>query len=74
MIEPLRRRGAAHAMLLELEGLGRELGCAAIWVLTDEGNPAAMAVYGKAGGVWDGARHIMFEIDLRAEERRIGPE
>jgi len=67
VVDHLRRRGAAHAMLRELGSLGRELGCATIWVLTDEGNPAAMAAYGEAGGVWDGARHVMFEIDLRAE-------
>ena len=62
--EPFRRRGAAAALLEELKRLGRELGCATIWVLTDEDNQAAVATYRRAGGVWDGDRSIMFEIDL----------
>jgi ribosomal protein S18 acetylase RimI-like enzyme len=62
--EPFRRRGAATALLAALKELGRSRGCSAIWVLTDEANPAAMATYRRAGGVWDGERHIMFEVDL----------
>jgi ribosomal protein S18 acetylase RimI-like enzyme len=65
--EPMRRRGAATAMMEALVRLGRALGCTAIWVLTDEGNPAAMATYAKAGATWDGRRHIMYELDLTAE-------
>ncbi len=64
VIERYRRRGAGSALLEELKRLGTELGCRLIWVLTDEGNPAAMAMYGKAGGIWDGNRHVMFEVDL----------
>jgi ribosomal protein S18 acetylase RimI-like enzyme len=64
--EPMRRRGAATAMMEELRRLGRDLGCAAIWVLTDEDNGAAVATYRRAGGGWGGKRHIMFEIDLTA--------
>lgn len=64
--EPMRRRGAATAMMAELERLGGEVGCVAIWVLTDEDNPAAMATYAKSGATWDGRRHIMFELDLTA--------
>jgi ribosomal protein S18 acetylase RimI-like enzyme len=64
VIERFRRRGAGHALLKDLERLGRELGCSAIWVLTDEGNPAAMRMYAKAGGAWNGERHVMFEYDL----------
>ena len=60
--EPFRRRGAASALVEELRSLGRELGCATIWVLTDEANAAAMATYRRAGGVWDGERQVMFEI------------
>lgn len=64
VIEQFRRVGAGVALLEELKRLGRELGCVTIWVLTDEGNPAAMGMYAKAGGTWDGERHIMFEYDL----------
>ena len=42
VIERHRRHGVAHALIEELRRLGRERGCAAIWVLTDEENGAAM--------------------------------
>jgi ribosomal protein S18 acetylase RimI-like enzyme len=58
-----RRRGAATSLLEELKHLAKQHGCISIWVLTDEGNQAAMASYRKAGGVWDGAATVMFEID-----------
>ena len=41
---------------------GFELGCT-IWVLTED-NAAAMASYRRSGGIWNGDRSIMFEIDL----------
>jgi ribosomal protein S18 acetylase RimI-like enzyme len=64
VIERFRRHGAASALLDDLKRLGWERGCRMIWVLTDEGNPAAMALYAKAGGLWDGDRHVMFDISL----------
>ncbi len=62
--EGSRRRGAGRALLEEVKLLGRALGCTAIWVLTDEGNPTAMRLYSQTGGSWDGDRHVMFEYDL----------
>jgi ribosomal protein S18 acetylase RimI-like enzyme len=62
--EPYRRRGAATALLQSLKEVGRSRGCSTIWVLTDEDNDAAVATYLRAGGVWDGDRQIMFEVDL----------
>jgi len=59
-----RRRGAATMLLEELKHLAEERGCVSIWVLTDEDNEAAMASYRTAGGEWDGATTVMFEIDL----------
>jgi [ribosomal protein S18]-alanine N-acetyltransferase len=59
-----RRKGAATSLLEELKHLAKEHGCVSIWVLTDEDNEAAVASYRKAGGVWDGATTVMFEIDL----------
>jgi ribosomal protein S18 acetylase RimI-like enzyme len=64
VVERFRRRGAGLALLEELKRLGTELGCTSIWVLTDEGNPGAMAMYAKAGGVWNGEGQVMFEIEL----------
>ncbi|MGH2539269.1 MAG: GNAT family N-acetyltransferase [Actinomycetota bacterium] len=64
VIEGFRRRGAGLALLEELKLLGKERGCVSIWVLTDEGNRAAMAMYARGGGEWNGERHVMFEVDL----------
>jgi aminoglycoside 6'-N-acetyltransferase I len=46
-----QRRGAAKAILAELNALGRRLGCTEAWVLTDDDNVAARALYQAAGGV-----------------------
>jgi len=67
VIEGLRLKGAGDALLAELKNLGHDLGCTTIWVLTDEGNPAAMGMYAKAGGIWDGEHQVMFEYDLEQE-------
>ena len=59
-----RRRGVARALIDELRQVGRELGCAGMWVLTDETNTAAMNLYASTGGTWNGDRQVMFEYDL----------
>ena len=64
VVEGARRRGVARALIEELKRLGREQGCAAIWVLTDEDNEAAMNLYRTTGGRTDGAPQVMFEYDL----------
>ena len=45
-----RRKGAAKAVLEALKALGRRLGCSEAWVLTDEDNEAARALYASVGG------------------------
>lgn len=62
-----RRRGVARALIDELKRMGRERGCAGMWVLTDEDNAAAMALYRGTGGGWDGDLQVMFEYDLTVE-------
>jgi ribosomal protein S18 acetylase RimI-like enzyme len=64
-----RRRGVARALIDELRQVGRELGCANMWVLTDETNTAAMNLYASTGGTWNGDRHVMFEYDLTDRSR-----
>jgi ribosomal protein S18 acetylase RimI-like enzyme len=64
VVEEARRHGVARALIEELAGIGRERGCAAMWVLTDQGNPAAMALYASTGGAWSGDLQVMFEYDL----------
>ena len=49
-----RQQGLGKAVLLELLEAGRENRCTEAWVLTDDENPAALALYAAAGGI-DGA-------------------
>jgi ribosomal protein S18 acetylase RimI-like enzyme len=64
VVEGARRRGMARALVEELKRLGRELGCAVVWVLTDDDNEAAMGLYRTTGGRADRTRHVMFEYPL----------
>ena len=64
VVEDARRRGVARALIEELKRLGRERGCAAMWVLTDDDNEAAMGLYRTTGGRLDDPPHVMFEYDL----------
>jgi GNAT superfamily N-acetyltransferase len=66
VVEHLRRRGAATALITELQRLSEEVGCVAIWVLTDEGNQPANRTYTATGGHPDGARYVMFEYDVES--------
>ena len=64
VMEGERRQGVARALIEELKRLGRERGCVAMWVLTDQENAPAMGLYRRTGGEWDGAPSVMFEYDL----------
>ena len=66
VIPSFRRRGVAGALLAETKRLAADRGCIAIWVLTEEDNEGGMATYRGAGGTWDGACTVMFEIDPNA--------
>jgi ribosomal protein S18 acetylase RimI-like enzyme len=57
-----RRRGLAAELLRALFDLGRGLGCAEAWVLTDHDNAAAMRLYAAVGGV--GTEQVMFTFRL----------
>ncbi len=64
VVDEARRRGVARALIEELKRVGRERGCGAMWVLTDEDNEAAMGLYRSTGGRWEGTSHVMFEYGL----------
>jgi ribosomal protein S18 acetylase RimI-like enzyme len=49
--ESHHRRGIGKALLDELASIARERGIVEGWVLTDEDNEAAMALYRSAGGI-----------------------
>jgi ribosomal protein S18 acetylase RimI-like enzyme len=42
----------------------KRAGCTEAWVLTDRGNPAAMALYKSAGGIEDVPDSTMFTFEL----------
>jgi ribosomal protein S18 acetylase RimI-like enzyme len=49
--EAHHRRGIGKALLGELASIARERGIVEGWVLTDDDNEAAMALYRSAGGI-----------------------
>ena len=61
-----RGQGVGRRLVERLCERGRELGCVEAWVLTDHGNPAAMRMYGQAGGVERPVPVAMFEFRLAA--------
>jgi ribosomal protein S18 acetylase RimI-like enzyme len=63
-----RRRGVAKALLDALVRLARERGCYGMWVLTDDGNEAAVATYRSSGAEREGS-HAMFEWTLGPSEQ-----
>ena len=64
VVERARRGGVARALIDELKQVGRDQGCGVMWVLTDEGNAAAMGLYRSTGGLWNGDVQVMFEFDF----------
>jgi GNAT superfamily N-acetyltransferase len=59
-----RGRGVGRAILQSLLNLGRELGCAEAWVLTERGNNAAMRLYSGSGGIEAPTDQVMFTFRL----------
>ena len=57
-----QRRGLAKAILQELQRQARKLGCAEAWVLTDEYNAPARALYKSVGG--HESPQLMVSFDL----------
>jgi ribosomal protein S18 acetylase RimI-like enzyme len=57
-----QRQGIARLVLSALLSHGRELGCREAWVLTDEANNAARALYRSVGGTE--THHIMVSFQL----------
>ena len=61
--EASRGRGVGRLLVAALASLARERGCYGMWVLTDDANAAALAVYRAAGGVDVGtSRQLSWEF------------
>jgi GNAT superfamily N-acetyltransferase len=58
--EDRRRQGVGRALMDRFAELCRERGYPKAWVLTDEGNPPAMAFYAACGGVREPPDNVMF--------------
>ena len=58
--EPFRRRGVGRKLMEAATAVMREAGAYKMYVLTDEGNVAAMALYASAGAV-RGADQVLWE-------------
>jgi ribosomal protein S18 acetylase RimI-like enzyme len=61
--ESHQRRGIGKAMLAALSDLGRTGRWDEMFVFTNAGNAAAMALYRSAGGVRPNADDVMFDFD-----------
>jgi ribosomal protein S18 acetylase RimI-like enzyme len=62
--EPFQRQGVGKAMLSTLGERGRLGGWDEMFVFTNAGNAAAMALYRSAGGVRPNTDDVMFDFDL----------
>ena len=59
-----RRKGLGQKLLRALFELGRELGCAEAWVLTERTNHAAAGLYSSLGGFEPPDETVMFSFRL----------
>lgn len=57
--EGARRRGVGRALVEALATVARERGCRGMWVLTDEGNQAAVRTYRGAGATKDERTYLL---------------
>jgi ribosomal protein S18 acetylase RimI-like enzyme len=57
--EPFRRMGIGLALIERLKTIAVKRGCFGMWVLTDEGNVAAMAAYQSAGGTSESGQVVL---------------
>jgi aminoglycoside 3-N-acetyltransferase I len=62
--ESARNRGIGRALVRELAELARERGCYGMWVLTDDGNPAALRAYAAAGGTRESPDAVLFNWEF----------
>jgi aminoglycoside 6'-N-acetyltransferase I len=62
-----RRRGLGTRLLRALFAVGRDLGCAEAWLLTDRANTAAVRLYAATGSSHPPTDHVMFTFPLGAD-------
>ena len=62
--EPFQRQGRGRALVEAFVDETRRRGCTEVWVLTGDGNPAALATYASAGGRREADPSVMFTWPL----------
>jgi ribosomal protein S18 acetylase RimI-like enzyme len=62
--ESVRNRGIGRALVRALAELARGRGCYGMWVLTDDGNPAALRAYAAAGGTRESPDAVLFNWEF----------
>jgi GNAT superfamily N-acetyltransferase len=62
--EAWQRRGAARALIQAVLDWGRQTGADTLWVLTEDDNAAAMALYAATGGTADPPGTTLFAYPL----------
>lgn len=62
--ERARRQGLGKALVTAFVDHAREVQCTEVWVLTDDGNPTALAAYSAAGGRRNPVDQVMFTWKL----------
>jgi GNAT superfamily N-acetyltransferase len=63
-----RRKGLGAALVAEFRRLAEQAGCATFWLITEDANPSAQALYESCGGTPERQRTI-FHWDLTDTER-----
>ena len=71
--ETFQRRGHGRSLVTAFVELARSAGCTEVWVLTDDGNPAALGTYASAGGQREAQDSVMFTWFI-APGREAGTE
>ena len=62
-----QNKGVGKVIMNELLRLGRRVGCATAWVLTDRSNTAANRLYKSVGGQVEPGDTVMYEFDTIEE-------
>jgi GNAT superfamily N-acetyltransferase len=60
VVEGARRQGCGTRLVTTFVDHARATGCTEVWVLTDDGNPAALATYASAAGEREAQDSVMF--------------
>jgi GNAT superfamily N-acetyltransferase len=73
VVERARRGGIGRSLTTAFVDRARATGCTEMWVLTDDGNGAALATYTSARGRREAEHPVMFVWDVSTEGEPASP-